>query len=220
MSEVLVLVGAGPGLGSAITQQFAAEGWSVGLLAHQADVVEAGRAELEPTGVKVATAVADVTDSAAMHDAMAGFATELGAPTTVVYNASRYQAETVLELTTDALRSGLDLHVLGALSTAQCAVAAMRETGRGVLIFTVNNLALEPTAAGAAMAIGKGAQRNLALSLEQEIAGTGIRVGILRIAGVIKADTAFDPARIAESYWTIATQDPARFVRDHVFDGT
>jgi NAD(P)-dependent dehydrogenase (short-subunit alcohol dehydrogenase family) len=220
MSEVLVLVGAGPGLGAAIAQRFAGEGWSIGLLAHRADVVDAERADLVPTGVTVATAVGDVTDRASMRDAMTTLTAELGAPTAVVYNASMYQAESVLELTAEGLRRALDLHVIGALSTAQCAVTAMRPAGRGVVIFTINNLALEPHAEAAAMAVGKGAQRNLALSLEQELVGTGIEVGILRIAGVIKAATAFDPARIAEAYWAIATQEPGRFVRDHVFDGT
>jgi NAD(P)-dependent dehydrogenase (short-subunit alcohol dehydrogenase family) len=219
MSDVLVLVGAGPGLGAAIAQRFAAEGWSVGLIAHQADVVDAGRAELQPTGVTVATAVADVTDSDAVRDGITSIAGELGSPTTVVYNASMAPPMSVLDLTPETLRRALDLHVIGALNVAQSAVGAMRDAGRGVLIFTVNNQAIEPEKDFAALGVGKGAQRNLALSLEQALTGTGIAVAIMRIAGLIKAGTAFDPERIAESYWSIANQDPTRFVRDHVFDG-
>jgi NAD(P)-dependent dehydrogenase (short-subunit alcohol dehydrogenase family) len=55
----------------------------------------------------------------------------LGVPDVVVYNASIYQAEAALELSYDALRLALDIHVVGALNTAHCAIAAMQQTDHG-----------------------------------------------------------------------------------------
>ena len=87
-----------------------------------------------------------------------------------------------------------------------------------MLVFTVNRLAREPAAGATALSIGKGAQLNLALSLGQELEGTGIHVAIVTICGPIQQGTRFDPDRIAEVYWEIANQDPGRLQRDYVFD--
>jgi hypothetical protein len=73
-----------------------------------------------------------------------------------------------------------------------------------VLVFTVNKLARDPAAGATALSIGKGAQLNLALSLDQELGGTGIHVAIVTICGPIERGTRFDPDRIAEVYWEIA----------------
>jgi hypothetical protein len=83
-------------------------------------------------------------------------------------------------------------------------------------VFTVNNLARAPEAMSAALSIGKGAQLNLALSLERELEGTPIRVGVVTVCGPIKAGTAYDPDHLADVYWELATQEPGRFERDRL----
>ena len=137
----------------------------------------------------------------------------------MMYNASLYQPEPALELSTEALRLAFDVHVVGAQNAARGAVARMRPVGRGILIFTINCLALHPEAVSAAMSIGKGAQHNLALSLESELADTGIRVAVVTITAPIRPGTPFAPEKIAERYWAVANQDQAHFERDHVFAG-
>lgn len=219
MSDVLVIVGAGPGLGAAIARRFAEGGWSVGFIARRTDAVTACGTDLASFGVSTHGEVADVTDRVAVERALGSISDTLGVPNVVIYNASIFQAESALELTPEALELSLGVHVKGALNTAQAGVALMRPSDRGVVVFTVNCLAVTPEAASTAMSIGKGAQHNLALSLDLELEGTGMKVGIVTIAGAIKAGGAFDPAEIAEVYWTIANQDPHRFQRDHLFDG-
>jgi len=220
VTQSLVIVGAGPGLGAAMAQRFAAGGWAVGLVANRQEVLDNGAAALRPSGVAVGTALADVTDADSVARAFGEIHDTLGVPSMVVYNASIFQAEPALELSADALMLALKIHVVGALNTAKCAIEMMQPAGRGVLVFTVNTLATHPEAASTALSIGKGAQLNLALSLDLELVGTGLHVAIVTITQPIKAGTAFDPSRIAEAYWRIAQQDPARFERDHVFDGT
>jgi NAD(P)-dependent dehydrogenase (short-subunit alcohol dehydrogenase family) len=219
VGEAIAIVGAGPGLGAAMAQRFAREGWGVGLLARDQPVIDTGRSELEGTGVAVATALADVGDEAAVDQGLRSIDDALGGLHMVVYNASIFQAEPALELSTDALMLALRIHVLGALNTAKSAVALMAPRGRGILTFTINCLALHPEAASTALSIGKGAQHNLALSLEQELVDTGIHVAVVTITKPIAVGTAFDPTSIAETYWRISQQDPDRFQRDHVFDG-
>lgn len=214
--KVLAIFGAGPGLGSAVARRFAQAGWSVALVARRAEVLDAGLEELAPFGVNVCGVEADVTDRPSVERAVQAIVTAVGVPDVVMYNASIYQAEGVLGLSNEALRLALDIHVVGALNTTQCAVDVMRPAGRGVLVFTVNSLARSPEAMSAALSIGKGGQLNLALSLERELDGTDLHVGIVTVCGAISAGTAFDPARLAEVYWELATQDPARFERDRV----
>jgi NADP-dependent 3-hydroxy acid dehydrogenase YdfG len=218
VANVLAIVGAGPGLGSALAKRFAREGWSIGLVARRADVLDASRAELEEFGVATQGAVADVVDAVAVERALTSIVEALGVPSVVVYNASIYQAESALELTREALDTALDVHVVGALNTAQSAVAAMQEADRGVLVFTVNNMAVEPEATSTALSIGKGAQLNLALSLDQELDDSHIDIAIVTVAGAIKEGTALDPERIANVYWDLAQQDPGRFRRDHLIE--
>ena|SRR5687767_13833828 len=219
MTDSLVIVGAGPGLGAAMGARFAAEGWSIGLIARDQPVLDTGAAELEQSGVPVAVALADVTDEAAVDRGLRSIHGALGGLSMVVYNASIYQAEEALDLTTDALMLALKIHVLGALNTAKSAVRIMEPAGHGTIVFTVNTLALHPEAASTALSIGKGAQHNLALSLELEVVDKGIKVAIVTITKPIAAGTDFDPAKIAELYWKIAQQSPDAFVRDHTFDG-
>jgi NAD(P)-dependent dehydrogenase (short-subunit alcohol dehydrogenase family) len=215
-SRTLAIVGAGPGLGSALARRFAREGWSIALVAVRQDVIDAGLGELEEFGVRTCGARADVVDRPDVERAFDSIVEAIAVPDVVVYNASIYQAEGALELSDEELRRALDIHVVGALHAAQCARAAMQAADHGVLVFTVNSLARSPEAMSAALSIGKGAQLNLALSLERELEGTPIRVGVVTICGPIKVGTAYDPDRLANVYWELATQDPARFERDRL----
>jgi NAD(P)-dependent dehydrogenase (short-subunit alcohol dehydrogenase family) len=214
--KTLAIVGAGPGLGSALARRFAREGWSVALVALHKDTIDAGLAELEEFGVNTCGAQADVVDRDRVDRAFGSIIDGLGVPDVVVYNASFYQAEPVLEMSHEALRLALDVHVIGAVNTAQSAIASMQGADHRVLVFTVNSLARSPEATSAALSIGKGAQLNLALSLERELAGTPIHVGVVTVCGPIKEGTAYDPDRLANVYWELATQDAARFERDRL----
>jgi NAD(P)-dependent dehydrogenase (short-subunit alcohol dehydrogenase family) len=214
--QTLAIFGAGPGLGSALARRFAREGWSVALASLRQDVIDAGLVELEEFGVNTCGVRVDVADRDGIERAFGSIIDALGVPDVVLYNASIYQDEPALSLSHDALRLALDIHVVGALNVAQSAIAAMQEAEHGVLVFTVNSLARSPEAMSAALSIGKGAQLNLALSLERELEGTQIHVGVVTVCGAIKAGTAYDPDRLADVYWELATQAPARFERDRL----
>jgi NAD(P)-dependent dehydrogenase (short-subunit alcohol dehydrogenase family) len=173
-------------------------------------------AELEEFAVSTCGAVADVSNRELVDRAFSSIDDALGVPDVVVYNASIYQAEAALELSHEALELAFDVHVVGAVNTAQSSIAAMQRAGRGVLVFTVNSLARSPEAMSAALSMGKGAQLNLALSLERELEGAPVHIGVVTVCGPIKAGTAYDPDRLAEVYWELATQDPDHFERDRL----
>jgi NAD(P)-dependent dehydrogenase (short-subunit alcohol dehydrogenase family) len=88
------------------------------------------------------------------------------------------------------------------------------------MLFTGGGLALRPEygASVPSLAAGKSALRGLVLAMAAELAADGIRAGLITIAGMVQAGTAFDPDRIAELYW----QFHAGAVRsvETVFDGS
>ena len=219
VSPSLLIAGVGPGLGTAVAARFAEGGWDLGLIARDQDSLDTAEGELGGHDVTVRGALADVTDAPALDEAFDRLASELGTPLVMIYNASVYQPEGVLELSPEGLHLAFQVHVEGAFNAARSAVRRMRPSRHGVLVFTINCLALHPEAVSAALSIGKGAQHNLALSLESELVETGIRVAVVTITAPIRPGTAFDPRRIAGLYWTVANQPPERFERDHTFAG-
>ena len=61
-----LITGGSRGIGFAVAEALAAEGASVGLVARDADGLAAAARRLAPSGVPVATAAADVTDTPAL----------------------------------------------------------------------------------------------------------------------------------------------------------
>lgn len=91
--------------------------------------------------------------------------------------------------------------VVGALAAAREVLPAMRESGRGTILFTGGGAALRPSTSYASLSVTKAAPRNLALSLAAELRGTGLRVGTVTVAGSIGRNGRFAPERIADAFW-------------------
>jgi NAD(P)-dependent dehydrogenase (short-subunit alcohol dehydrogenase family) len=66
----------------------------------------------------------------------------------------------------------------------------------------------------ASLGAGKAALRNLAFSLHADLAPAGIHAGTVTICGTVKPGTAFDPDRIADSFWALHAQPAGSFERE------
>ena len=66
----LILVGVGPGIGTAVARRFAREGFAVGLVARRRETLDAAVAELGE-GVRTWTRTADATDEPTLRAALA-----------------------------------------------------------------------------------------------------------------------------------------------------
>ena len=73
----------------------------------------------------------------------------------------------------------------------------MRASGTGSLLFTGGGAALHPYAGLSSLCAGKAALRLWVLTLAEDLAGTGVRVGTVTVHGPVKRGTAFDPDDIA-----------------------
>jgi NADP-dependent 3-hydroxy acid dehydrogenase YdfG len=122
----------------------------------------------------------------------------------LIYNAVAASRGPLSTLAADTLLADLTVSAAGALVAVQAVLPAMRERGKGTIVFTGGGAAVTPLP-NTTLSIGKAALRMLALGLAQELEGSGLRVGTVTIYGGVAPGTPFDPDRIAEAYWAIHT---------------
>jgi len=95
----------------------------------------------------------------------------------------------------------------------------MRAAGGGTILFTGGGWADHPGPAWGTVSLGKAALRPAATMLGADLAGDGIRVASITIAGQIQPGTPFSPDRIAEKYWSVVQSD-GTWPGEFRFDGT
>jgi short-subunit dehydrogenase len=205
----LLIIGAGPGLGSAIGRRFAQGGYHVTLLARSAERLDSLAKGLVDTGAEVETVTADAGDPDGLRAFLGSLYAGEGAPGLMVYSASMLAQDSLLTSDVAYLRQAYDVDVVSAVVATQVAAPAMRAAGGGTIIFTGGGWADYPMAMFSTLSVGKAALRSAATLLGEDLADDGIRVASITITGQIAPGTPFDPERIAERYWTIAESGEA-----------
>jgi len=84
-SKVIVVLGAGPGLGMSMARRFGREGFLVALVSRTGARHAAYRAQLAADGIESRSYAADVTDPAQVRDVLSRIAADLGDIDTVYY---------------------------------------------------------------------------------------------------------------------------------------
>jgi short-subunit dehydrogenase len=199
----LLLVGAGPGLGTAVARRFAVGGYRVTLVARSPDRLRGLAGALAGTGATINTIAADASDPDGLGARIRELYRGDGAPGVIVYNAVMGGPDRLLSSTAAHLQAAYAVDVIGAIVVAQAAAPAMRAAGSGTILVTGGGFADHPIPALATVSLGKAALRSAATMLGADLKPDGIRVATLTIAGQIAAGTSFDPERIAERYWQV-----------------
>jgi short-subunit dehydrogenase len=199
----LLIIGAGPGLGTSIGRRFAQGGYHVTLVARSTDGLEKLAKGLADTGAAIDTVTADAADSDGLRATLSSLYESMGAPGVLVYHASQAAPDTLMGSNVEDLHKAYDVDVVSGVVATQVAAPAMRAAGGGTILFTGGGFADQPVPALATLSVGKAAMRSAATVLGAELADDNIRVASITILGPIAAGTPFDPDRIAERYWTI-----------------
>ena len=193
MSKILLITGAGRGIGAATARLAAARGYDV--------AVNYLRDEKAANGVVSAVKVAgqravaiqgDVAIEANVARTFATIDKELGRLTHLVYNAGSTGGNSRLEAADTAMiRSVIELNVLGALMCAKAAIPRMsaKHGGPGGAIVMLSSVAATLGSAGEYVwyAASKGAVDSMTIGLARELAGDGIRVNAVA-PGIIATD--------------------------------
>lgn len=214
MNKVCVVVGVGPGVGMGVARRFASAGYTLALVARNADKL-AGYADEIGNGARGFAADAGEADS--LRRAFAHIRDTLGAPEVLVYNTGVNVPGKPTTVDPEAFVTNFRVNVAGALVAAQAVVPAMREVGSGTILLTGGGLALAPYVDYASLAVGKAGIRSLAYTLHDELAPDGIHVATVTIAGFVQPGTFFDPDKIAETYWALHTQPPGSWDKEIVY---
>jgi len=205
---VLLVIGAGPGVGGSVARRFGAAGYDVGLVARRTEPLVELAATLEGAGVRAGWATADVTDAEQLTGAVMRLAGHVGRVDVLHFNPSAYRPRTALELTAAELAEDVTLGV-GALLTAVQAARPFLTAGARVTA-TGSSAADRPSSQAASLGVQKAGLRNLLLSLDQILRRDGIRAVSVTVDGVLApADPSspFHPDRVADAIFT-ASQRP------------
>lgn len=199
----IVIVGAGPNLGLAVARRFGRGGLSVGLVARDRSRVDALTGELEADGIRAAAATADARRPDELRGALRELAARLG-PTEVLCFSPLPDLgliKPVLETTPEDLSASLELSVVGAAAAVGEVLPAMRERGRGTLLFTTGSGALSPNSDRAASGVTTSAQTVYVRMLHEALAPEAIHVAHTVVVGPLGPGERHEPAAVAEQLW-------------------
>ena len=208
MSELALIVGAGPGLSASLARLCAREGMRVALAAREVGKLSA---LAEETGASV-----HACDASRREDVDALFDAVLdaeGVPDLVVYNPSARVRGAVADLDPEAVERAIAITAYGGFLVARRAAIAMRERGSGSIQFTGASASVKGYPESGCFAMGKFALRGLAQSMARELAPKGVHVAHFVIDGGIESqirvpnhDEWLDPDAIAQTYLNVHRQ--------------
>jgi NAD(P)-dependent dehydrogenase (short-subunit alcohol dehydrogenase family) len=217
VDRVLLVVGAGPGLGLAIARRFGRDGHAVELLARDRVGLEQLADRLRADGVGVGTAVADIADEAALTAAIAQVVERRGHIDVLHFNPSVFRHADPLHCTADQLLADVRVGVAALLTAVQAARPALRAGAR--VSVTGSMAADQPWHEACTLGVQKAGLRNLVLSLDRTLEPDGIRAVCLTVNGTLSADTAFSPARVAEALHAAVTRPADDWCVEVPYDG-
>ena len=208
MSELAMIVGAGPGLSASLARLCAREGMRVVLTARNVTKLST---LAEETGARVyACDASRREDVDALFDAVLDAE---GVPDLVVFNASARVRGAVADLDPEAVEQAVAISAYGGFLVARRAAMAMRERGSGSIQFTGASASVKGYPESGCFAMGKFALRGLAQSMAREMAPKGIHIAHFVIDGGIESgirvpdhDEWLDPDAIAQSYLHVHRQ--------------
>jgi len=208
MSESVLIIGTGPGLGSSLARLCASKSMKVVLASRNFEKLKDLKKEIEAeTFVCDVSNVKDVSNLFKQTDKL------IGIPNLVIYNASsRPKKSSVVELDPIETQKSINITCFGAFLVAQEAAKRMLKRKSGSIFFTGATGGVKGFANSSVFAMGKFGLRGLAQSLARELHPQGIHIAHFVIDGAINKEPYGDyqtmhPDEIAKTYLQFYHQD-------------
>jgi short-subunit dehydrogenase len=168
--KVVVITGAGAGVGRTVATLFARQGAKLGLISRDAEALEDLAEELRAAGAEqAATAPLDVSDANAVFAAADRFARELGPIDLWVNDAMLTVFSTVSDMAPEEFRRVTEVTYLGVVHGSMAALRRMREQAHGQIINIGSALAYRGIPLQSAYCGAKHAIRGFTSSLRAEL---------------------------------------------------
>ncbi len=181
--KVVLVTGAGQGLGRAIALAFAGEGADVAFQ-HRASAegAEAAAAEARVLGVKAMAVGADLRKDGAVADAVDRVERELGGIDVLVNNAAVTQRKPFLESTSEDWAPQVDMTVTGTLRVTHAVAGRMATRRSGAIVNLMGDSGRVGESGLLVTSTARASTVGLTKSLAKELARYGIRANCVSIA--------------------------------------
>jgi short-subunit dehydrogenase len=210
MAKTIIVCGYGVGISAAVAEKFGAQGFTVALVARNAERLAEGVKSLEAKGVKAAAFPTDLGAPAAVKTLIGKVREKLGPISALHWNAYSGAAGDLLTADLAALHSALDIAVTGLLVAVQEALPDLKAEKGAVLVTNGGLLFNDPNVDEMAskyglmgLAIANAAKHKLVGLLAAKLKADGIYVGEVIVTGSVKG-TAFDQGNATLEASTIA----------------
>lgn len=223
-AEVALIVGTGPGLGSALARRFAKAGMVIALAARNTKKLEELIQEIQTLGSSARAYGCDATDESSVKSLLKLVKKEMGVPHLVVYNVEQFFPGTITEIETPAFEECWRAMTLGGFLVGRETTRLMLPRGLGAIIYTGATGALRGRADYINLAVGKFGIRALAQSMARDLGPKGIHVAHVILDGAILSPnskenvrenaSAMFPEQIAETYYQLHIQHRSAWTQE------
>lgn len=216
-NPVIVVLGAGPGVGAAVARRFGQAGYDLALLSRSEEQVGELGQQLQAEGFTTGWTAADLVDADAVTAAIERFAGHAGGLQHLHFNPSVTRLDDPLALKPADLLADVNVGVASLLTAVQSARPHMSAGAR--ITATGSRAADAPWAQAASLGVQKAGLRNLVQAIDATLAPDGIRAMSLTVNGVLSADSPFDPAHVAHALFEASQTEHDFWSTEVRFDG-
>ena len=190
LSKIIVITGAGAGLGKNLAQRFASEGDTVVLLGRTFSKVQAVAAEI---GDRAMAVECDVASADSVRAAFAKVAERFPKIDVLINNAAIFSPSTVAEASDEHIVDTINTNLIGAIFCARAAIPMM---GPGGHIINVGSESVDvPFWHLTLYQASKAGLEQFSITLRRELEPNGIRVTMVRAGQMMEEGkaTGWDP---------------------------
>ena len=225
----IVPVGVQWGVGGAVAQKFAAEGFFTVVTTRTASNAAGLQAAIREQGGECITVELDLSSEESVASAFKTIRAEAGDPDVLIYNAGYLDGrelpadkELLEHVPVRILDTAIDVAVRGPFLVAQEVLPGMRKKGEGSFFFSNNSSSLrgKKRMTGQSLYYPRVMMRTVAQVLTEEYSELGVHVANVVIDGTIdspgtralprnanRGAEIINPVKIAEAFWYLHTQD-------------
>ena len=183
--KVVIVTGAGKGIGKAVAIALAKEGVHVGLLARTEEDLKEVAGAVKELGVKAAYAAVDVSSMEEVDQAIASITNEIGQADILINNAGIGTFGKLLEMEPELWKKIIDVNLLGTYYVTRAVLPQMIAKNSGDIINISSTNGLNGAATSSAYSASKFGVIGLTESLAQEVRRNNIRVTALAPSTVV-----------------------------------
>ncbi len=176
--NIVVVSGAGSGIGAAISSKFAREGAKVGLLDVAGEAVQKKAEELAAAGADVVALRCDVAEQQDCESAMGEIISRFGGIDVLVNNAGITQRSAFIDTDVSVFKKVMEINFFGSLYCTKAAIKSLIDR-KGMIIVIESIAAIAPLLGRSGYCASKHALHGLFTSLRSEIRSAGVHVMIV-----------------------------------------